>query len=211
MSNGEPSWQPVLDYWFGEAGNESNNQTFSDIRCANEKSELWWGKSPQVDQDISQRFGSLLQLLINGGNRYWLQFPESRLAAIITLDQFSRNIYRDTPTAFASDQLALNWSLSGVDAGLDKQLHPIERVFFYMPMEHAENLAIQHRCIWQFQQLLEVVPEDHKETFTGFLEFARSHAEVIERFGRFPHRNSILGRQSTPEELEYLDQPGSGF
>lgn len=203
MNNGQPAWQPVLHHWFGDAKN--------DVNCANEKSALWWGKVAEVDVEIGQRFEPILQLLVNGGNRYWLQFAESRLAAIITLDQFSRNIYRDTPTAFAADQLALNWCLSGIEAGLDKQLRPVERVFFYMPMEHAEDLGVQHRCVWHFQQLMEVVPEGHQETFSGFLDFAESHAAVIEKFGRFPHRNAILGRESTPEELDYLAQPGSGF
>jgi uncharacterized protein (DUF924 family) len=121
MNNGQPTWDPILNYWFGDAGD--------DVVCAEEKSALWWGKSAVVDAEIRGQFESVLQLLVNGGNRYWLQFPESRLAAIITLDQFSRNIYRDTPMAFASDQLALNWCLSGISAGLDKQLRPIERVF----------------------------------------------------------------------------------
>ena len=172
---------------------------------------LWWGKSPDIDADIREHFEPILQLLINGGNRYWLQFPESRLAAIITLDQFSRNIYRNTPTAFAADQLALSWCVSGIEAGLDKQLRPIERVFFYLPMEHAEDLGMQHWCLWQFQQLLEIVPEAHRETFAGFADYAKQHMDVIERFGRFPHRNIVLGRESTPDELEYLAQPDSGF
>lgn len=202
MGNEQPAWQPILDYWFGQA---------DDGDCANQKASLWWGKSPDIDADIRERFEPLRQLLINGGNRYWLQFPESRLAAIITLDQFSRNIYRDTPTAFAADQLALNWCVSGIEAGLDKQLRPIERVFFYLPMEHAEDLGMQHRCLWQFQQLLEIVPDAHRETFVGFADYAKQHMDVIERFGRFPHRNTVLRRQSTPAELEYLAQPDSGF
>lgn len=207
MDIGQPAWQPVIDYWFGKRGDNNKNDTL----CANEMSELWWGKSPQVDGDIRQRFEPLLQLLVNGGNRYWLQFPESRLAAIITLDQFSRNIYRGQPTAFASDQLALSWALSGIEAGMDKQLRPIERVFFYMPMEHAENLGVQRQCLWHFQQLIKIVPDSDRQTFAGFLDFAEKHMAVIEKFGRFPHRNVILGRESTPEELAYLAQPGSGF
>lgn len=211
MSNGKPAWQPVLDYWFGDVGSDELGGTVSGADCANEKSALWWGKSADVDRAIRQQFEPLLQLLVNGGNRYWLQFPESRLAAIIVLDQFSRNIYRDTPTAFASDQLALNWSLSGIDAGMDKQLSPIQRVFFYLPMEHAEDSSVQNRSLWHFQQLVDIVPQSDKETFAGFLEYAEKHREVIKKFGRFPHRNDILGRESTSGEREYLAQPGSGF
>lgn len=200
---GLPAWQAVLDYWFGDE--------VDDAVCAQQHSSLWWGKSPAVDTEIRRNFETLLQVLVNGGNRYWLQFAESRLSAIIVLDQFSRNIYRDTPTAFAADRLALNWSLSGIDSGLDKQLRPIERVFFYLPLEHAENRLMQLRSVSLFQQLLVQVPASQKEIFAGFLDYAERHAAVIEQFGRFPHRNEILARESTPEELAYLDQPGSGF
>ncbi len=200
---GLPAWQAVLDYWFGDE--------VDDAVCAQQHYSLWWGKSPAVDSEIRRNFETLLQVLVNGGNRYWLQFPESRLAAIIVLDQFSRNIYRYFPTAYSSDRLALNWSLSGIDAGLDKQLRPIQRVFFYLPLEHAEDLAIQQRSVSLFQQLLAQVPTGQKEIFAGFLDYAERHAAVIKQFGRFPHRNKILGRESTPEEIVYLEQPGSGF
>lgn len=203
MNNDQPTWQPILDYWFG--------QSKEDVVCANEKAALWWGKSPETDAEIRQKFEPLLQLLVNGGNRYWLQFAESRLASIIVLDQFSRNIYRDTPVAFSADLLALNWCLSGLHDGLDKQLRPIERVFFYLPMEHAEDLELQQLCIAEFQQLVQEVPAQQRATFAGFLDYAEQHAAVIERFGRFPHRNAILGRESTPDERAYLAQPGSGF
>lgn len=203
MSNGQPAWQPILDYWFGQA--------VDDVDCANQKSSLWWGKSPDVDADIRERFEPTLQLLVNGGNRYWLQFPESRLSAIIVLDQFSRNIYRDSPIAYSADLLALNRCLSGIHKKLEKQLRPIEQVFFYLPLEHAEDLSLQHLCVERFQQLVEEVPSSQRETFEGFLDYAEQHAAVIEQFGRFPHRNEVLGRESTPDELAYLVQPGSGF
>jgi uncharacterized protein (DUF924 family) len=203
VSNGQPAWQPILDYWFGQA--------VDDVDCANQKASLWWGKSPDVDADIRERFEPMLQLLVNGGNRYWLQFPESRLSAIIVLDQFSRNIFRDSPAAFSADLLALNWCLSGIHDKLEKQLRPIEQVFFYLPLEHAEDLSLQHLCVERFQQLVEEVPSSQRETFEGFLDYAEQHAAVIEQFGRFPHRNEVLGRESTLGELEYLAQPDSGF
>ncbi|WP_461481935.1 DUF924 family protein [Porticoccus sp.] len=201
--SGLPAWQGVLDYWFGSAADE--------VVCAQQQSALWWGKAAATDAEIRRRFETLLQVLVNGGNRYWLQFPESRLAAIIVLDQFSRNIYRDTPTAFASDRLALNWSLSGIASGLDLQLRPLQRVFFYLPLEHAEDYAVQLRSVSLFKQLLAQVPQSQRHLFAGFLDYAERHAAVIERFGRFPHRNSLLGRKSTAAELAYLAQPGSGF
>ena len=203
MSNGQSAWQPILDYWFG--------RTDDDVDCANQKASLWWGKSPDVDADIRERFEPMLQLLVNGGNHYWLKFPESRLSAIIVLDQFSRNIYRDSSIAYSADLLALNWCLSGIHEKLEKQLRPIEQVFFYLPLEHAEDLSLQHLCVERFQQLVEEVPVSQRETFVGFLDYAEQHAAVIEQFGRFPHRNEVLGRESTPDELAYLVQPGSGF
>ncbi len=201
--SGLPAWQGVLDYWFGDAVDSA--------QVAEQQAALWWGKSEDTDREIRERFETLLQVMVNGGNRFWLQFAESRLAAIVVLDQFSRNIYRDSPTAFSSDRLALNWSLSGIESGLDKQLRPIERVFFYLPLEHAEDPHIQARSVFLFKQLLSQVDDKQKEAFANFLDYAERHAAVIEQFGRFPHRNKILGRESTAAELAYLEQPGSGF
>ena len=201
--SGLPAWQGVLDYWFGDAVDSA--------QVAERQAALWWGKSEDTDREIRERFETLLQVMVNGGNRFWLQFAESRLAAIVVLDQFSRNIYRDSPTAFSSDRLALNWSLSGIESGLDKQLRPIERVFFYLPLEHAEDAHIQARSVFLFKQLLSQVDDKQKEAFANFLDYAERHAAVIEQFGRFPHRNKILGRESTAAELAYLEQPGSGF
>jgi uncharacterized protein (DUF924 family) len=203
MNRAEPAWQLILDYWFGTEPD--------DAICARQQSPIWWSKSLEVDADIRDRFEPFLQVLINGGNRYWLQFAESRLSAIIVLDQFSRNIYRDSSIAFNADRLALNWSLSGIEAGMDKQLRPIERVFFYLPLQHAESRDMQRRSVVLYRHLLAQVPAPHRETFAGFLDYAERHATVIEQFGRFPHRNEVLGRVSTAEELEYLSQPDSGF
>ena len=203
MNNAQPTWQPILDYWFGHSKD--------DAVCAQEKADLWWGKSLATDADIRQRFEPLLLLLRNGGNRYWLQFAESRLASIVVLDQFSRNIYRGSSATFSADLLALNWCLSGLRDGLDKQLRPIERVFFYLPLEHAEDLELQQLSVTLFQQLALEVPASQRETFAGFLDYAEQHAAVIQQFSRFPHRNEILGRESTLAEKAYLAQPGSGF
>ncbi len=127
------------------------------------------------------------------------------------LDQFSRVIHRGTPLAFAQDACALNLSLEAIAIGIDEQLTPIERVFMYMPLEHAEDLDHQESCLHRMRWLVATVASSSQEPFTGFVDYAERHREVIARFGRFPHRNAILGRTSTPEELAFLEQPGSRF
>ena len=120
-------------------------------------------------------------------------------------------MYRGLPKSFSFDTSALDWSLQGLDDGIDQQLRPIERVFFYLPLEHAESLAHQKRAVQLFTQLHNEVAEQHKEVFAGFLQFAIRHRDVIARFGRFPHRNAILERACTDEERAFLKTPGSSF
>ena len=196
-------WQPVLDFWFGDEPD--------DMKCGRDKAELWWGKNQEMDRAIEQQFGHLLNGLVSGGYREWLSSPQGRLAAIIVIDQFSRNIHRGDAKAFVSDRLALQWCLDGIDNGDDLQLRPIERVFFYLPLEHSECEKMQEASLFNYKALIAAVPESQKTLFENYLGYAKQHADIIERFGRYPHRNEILGRESTPEELEFLQQPGSGF
>jgi uncharacterized protein (DUF924 family) len=133
------------------------------------------------------------------------------LALILLTDQFPRNIYRGQARSFGFDGLALRWALDGLDLGIDRQLRPIQRVFFYLPLEHSESIAHQDRSLDLYQQLLNDVPEEQKETFTGFRNFAIRHRDIIARFGRFPHRNAILDRVSTDEETAFLKTAGSSF
>ncbi|WP_234919664.1 DUF924 family protein, partial [Aeromonas veronii] len=134
------------------------------------------------------------------------------LALILLLDQLPRNIHRGTPAAFAQDPLARDLCLKGLSIGADKSLSPLERVFFYLPLEHAESREQQARSVALFEALAaEQAGTPAQATFAGFTDFARRHQVIIERFGRFPHRNDILGRTSTPEEAAFLQQPGSGF
>ena len=156
-----------------------------------------------------------MQALVRGEYSDWLQTASGRLAAIIVLDQFSRNIYRDTPQAFAQDSQALAWCLEGIDKQQDMQLEPVERLFFYLPLEHAEDMEMQDLSCRKFSDLLDhninyqVTPSDG--TYEGFYRFAERHRDVIQKFGRFPHRNKILGRTSSEQEEVYLNTPGSGF
>ena len=195
--------QAVLEFWFG-----SNPD---DAAVAKEKSALWWSKNPQVDDEIRGRFEGLVAKAAAGELSDWEATPASRLALILLTDQFPRNIYRDSPRAFAYDAKALAWCLDGIEQHVDRKLRPIERVFLYLPLEHAESLEHQDKSVKHFGELVSIVDEPDKAVFKEYLDFAIRHRDIIARFGRFPHRNKILGRQSTAEEIAFLNEPGSSF
>ncbi len=188
--------QGVLDFWFLPPDNPDYGQS----RVA------WFRKDDGFDAQIRARFGALIDAAIEGGLRAWDATPHGALARLIVLDQLTRNVYRGTPRAFAGDALALALAVSMTEQRLDQQLAPMLRAFAYLPFEHAEDLAMQARAVELFQLLSQAQPG-----FDGMLDYAQRHQEVIARFGRFPHRNAILARPSTPEEVEFLRQPGSSF
>lgn len=197
-------WQPLLDFWFGDPAD--------DALRAKRQAPLWWGKSSETDALLTRRFGAQAEAAANGELADWAELPSGRLALILLLDQLPRNIHRGTPTAFARDLLAREQCLKGLSLGMDRQISPLERVFFYLPLEHAESREQQARSVALFEELAaEQAHSPANETFAGFADFARRHQVIIERFGRFPHRNVTLGRTSTPEEAAFLLQPGSGF
>ncbi|WP_084397495.1 DUF924 family protein [Henriciella aquimarina] len=196
--------ETVLDYWIGD--------TAASPETLEEKGKLWFQKSFETDQEIAKTFVSTLADLAAGLAQDWAaRGPRERLAAIIVLDQFSRNIFRDHRFAFKHDPLALALAKEGVGRREDEGLSESERVFLYLPYEHSEDLADQRRSVELFDKLV----ADAREGFKPFAENVRSyavaHLEVIEEFGRFPHRNSVLRRASTREEQAYLSQPGAGF
>lgn len=193
----------VLDFWFGSAG--------GDTATAQGQQKLWWSKNETVDADIRKRFGGPVEAAASGQHDDWALDPRGRLALILLFDQLPRNMYRDTPRAFAHDPLACKLALDGIAASADRALRAIERVFFYLPLEHAESPELQERCVALFTALAAGVPEADRKTFAGYVDYAVRHRDVIHRFGRFPHRNRILGRTSTPEEMDFLKQPGSSF
>lgn len=195
--------ESILEYWFGTEAD--------DVVAARQQAELWWKKNPEVDQNIREHYSSLLDAAANGSLDDWLTDPRGRLAMIILADQFSRSMYRETPRSFAFDPFARSWSKAGLESGVDRKLRPIERVFFYLPMEHSESLEDQHRSVALCKELAESVPEAHRKLFDGYLTYAVRHWDIVERFGRFPHRNAILGRESTEEEIVFLQKPGSSF
>ena len=195
--------EEILAFWFG---NEAD-----DAVLAQQKAALWWSKNSKTDADIRARFQNMLEKAAEGELSEWQTTPRGRLALILLTDQFPRCIYRETARAFAYDPCALKWCLYGLDKELDLSLRLIERVFFYLPLEHAERLDYQERSVRLFQRLLEEAGANQKSVFQEFFDFAVRHREIILRFGRFPHRNRILGRESTRDEMAFLSEPGSSF
>lgn len=193
----------IQEFWFG-------NDADDGVTAARQ-AKLWWSKDEALDASIKLRFATYCESALAGNLDDWALTADGCLSLILLCDQFPRNMYRDTPAAFASDAKALALSKSGLASGLDKNLRAIQRVFFYLPFEHSELLADQDYAVTLFEQLLSDADTAHKTIFDNFLNFAHRHREVIRRFQRFPHRNKILGRDSTVEELAFLSQPGSSF
>jgi uncharacterized protein (DUF924 family) len=185
----------ILDFWFGPP------QPLSGDRSR----EVWFRKDPAFDAEIRTRFGDATAIALAGGYGEWCAMPEGSLARVLLLDQFPRNIHRDTPASFAGDARALATAKDAVDRGLDRALDPYRRWFLYLPFEHAEDRDAQVRSLALFGALAD------ETGLAAPLEWAQKHADVIARFGRYPHRNAILGRVSTVEELAFLEQPGSRF
>lgn len=184
----------VHRFWFGAPGESDDVQP----------RELWFTKSDVTDRAIRERFGATVEAALEGNLDRWADTLRGALALIIVLDQFTRNALRGTPRAFAGDARALALATRLVDSGQDLSFLPIERWFVYMPFEHSERLLDQLESVRLFERL-------SADGVDSPLEWARRHYEVIARFGRFPHRNAILGRASTPEEVEFLKQPRSAF
>lgn len=177
--------QEILDFWFSP-----------------EVVAKHWDKDPAFDALIRQRFGAAHAEACAGRLEHWRGDAEGCLALVILLDQFSRNMFRGRPEAFACDPQARAVALDAIDRGLDLALPPERRAFFYLPLEHSEDLADQERCVALMQERAEN---------PDYVAYAEAHRRIIARFGRFPHRNDILERASTPEELAFLQEPGSSF
>ena len=195
--------ESILEFWFGANPDDGI--------LAKEQARLWWAKNSETDEEIRKRYKIYVSKAADGELSHWQSTPRGCLALILLTDQFPRNIFRATANAFAFDAKALAWSLAGIAAGFDLKLRPVERTFFYLPLEHSESLAHQDRSVELFSALATCVEELQRAPFIEYHTFAERHREVIERFGRFPHRNEILGRESTPEELAFLKEPGSTF
>ena len=174
--------------------------------------ERWWKKDEAFDREIKERFGETLERAVRGELSAWQSTPRGRLALVILCDQFSRNIFRGTARSFAQDELARAVAIESFSAADDLALTPVEVSFVLMPFMHAEDLALQQRAIDGYAKLSEAATDEKlRANFDNSVKYGKLHKVIIERFGRFPHRNAILGRDSTPEEAEFLTQPGSSF
>jgi uncharacterized protein (DUF924 family) len=186
----------VLEFWFGPPGSAE----YGSAR------KQWFAKGEAFDAEIRMRFGALIERALRGELESWGAAAPAALAQLLLLDQFTRNAFRATPRAYAGDARALAAASRMVGLRQDEQLAPFMRAFVYLPFEHAEGLAMQDEAIRLLTRLVAVAPEQQL-----MLDYAWRHRAIIERFGRFPHRNDILGRRSTAEEIAFLKRPGSGF
>lgn len=194
----------VLHYWFAYSADRP--ATLQD------RMGLWFGGGFELDRVIAHRFTSIVAKLASGEAQRWAASgPHERLAAIIALDQFSRSIFRGTPGAFENDPLALQLAKDGIAQHDEKMLKPVERWFLYLPLEHSESMDDQNLAVAKFAELLQHATPETQPHFASAFDYAKRHAAVIKQFGRFPHRNEILGRESTPAELAFLKKPGSRF
>jgi len=189
----------IHDYWFGEL-----DETGLSVPAQH---ALWFKASDASDSACRERFGQTLEEALAGGLQDWTGSDRGLIALVVLLDQFSRNIHRGTPGAFAGDERALALSQQYIASGYYRRLPAIHQVFLYMPLEHCEDLELQEECVTLFEELAAVTGQ---QQIAGFTRYAIAHREVIAQFGRFPHRNAILGRESSAAELAYLEQHG-GF
>jgi uncharacterized protein (DUF924 family) len=188
----------VLHFWFGHVE--------STVLPTQHRTRIWFGASAEGDKEIIDQFKPDTEKAICGECDDWETDPRGSLALIVVLDQFSRSIYRKTPMAFTQDQKALDVCVRGIERQFDHELSLIERAFFYMPLMHSENHEMQSTSVRAFKMLVDLSFPEARSTYESFFEYALRHYEIVERFGRFPHRNVIVGRQSTPEEEEFLQK-----
>ena len=193
----------ILHYWFGQV-EETGIPT-------EHRSQIWFGGTPGVDQEIKDQFNTILHDVIDHKHDDWREKPRSLLALIIVLDQFSRHIFRENPRAFEQDSQALEVCLYGIKHEFDHEVSLIERAFLYMPLMHAEDLQMQVHSVRAYKTLADLsFPETH-QIFFEFLTYAIKHYEAIKVFNRFPQRNAVLNRESTPEEKKFLEEYKGGW
>jgi len=193
----------VLDFWFADAAD--GPEAFA------RRNRVWFRGGAPFDGECTGRFAATLEAAMRGELEHWKESPRGRLALIILLDQLSRNIYRGTPGAFQQDGRALAACREGIEQGHDEQLSPMERSFFYMPLEHAEDREVQALSVRLFESLAQESSAEWREQLEANAGYARQHWDIVEKFGRFPHRNALLDRDSSPAEEAYLAHDAPRF
>jgi uncharacterized protein (DUF924 family) len=208
----------VREFWFGKPLTgplQDQGEAASRALALKRRASLWFESNPQLmgqqDELIRSRFQDLVERAGRGELAGWADSPRRRLSLIILLDQFPRQIYRGTAQAFAHDSQALGLTLSGMQSAADGALNVVERIFFYMPLQHAESTEVQDESVSAYKRLVAESPAELRSTFEEALQFAEEHRELIRQFGRFPHRNQVLGRDSTAEEHAYLKKNSEAF
>jgi uncharacterized protein (DUF924 family) len=191
------SYEQILQYWFGDAELAPHELT-------TQRLHFWFSANPDVDSEIRSRFGRLIEEASADRLGIWEYTPRPRLALILLLDQFRRNVFRESREAFSCDSKALKLCRVGLALGMDHDLSVMERAFFYMPLQHAEDLSAQQLSVELFRSLKDEGTEEMRMPMAEFLASAKAHHAIIDRFGRFPHRNVLLGRDCTADELRYL-------
>ena len=197
------SAEDILSFWFSPKDASG--------LVADEQVARWWQKNPTFDRDLAARFEVDYDAIVAAERGAWLNAPQSLLAYVLVLDQFARNMFRGTPRMFAADAQALAAAKKGLEDGSDDALTVEERMFLYLPFMHSEALADQQRCVALFSELRDSQSGALRARLDNNVSFAERHRNIVARFGRFPHRNEILGRESSADELAFLEEPGSGF
>lgn len=203
MSGVPDDARKLIAFWFGPF--DEHGRPHPDHRAR------WFGGGDAFDEEIREHFGERVEQALAGQLDSWADTPEGRLALVLLLDQLPRNLFRGSARSFAGDAAALAIGIAGLDGPDAESLLPAQAVFLVMPLMHAEDLALQERCIREFEALSQRASEPMRENLAGNVDYGRRHRDVIARFGRFPHRNAVLGRETTREEAEFLEKPGSSF
>lgn len=199
----------ILKFWFGDL---VDSPTCDPEVLHKQEMTKWFKKDPAVDKEITERFAGDVERAAKGELDAWAKTPRGRLALIVLLDQFSRNMHRDSPLAFANDEKALNLTQEGIAQGVEAEYHEGLKFVFYLPLMHSEDLAVQKLSVERWHNLRDTASSEKLKAGLGYpTKFAERHLEIVERFGRFPHRNKPLGRTSTPEEIQFLTEPNSSF
>ncbi len=195
---GEERYEDILTYWFGHVEDT--------IVPSKQRARIWFGNDDEIDQEIREKFSLDYTHAITGHFHECLDHPRGQLALILMFDQFSRHLHRGTKDAFSHDQQAISVCITGIQKEFDHKLSLIERVFYYFPLLHAEDLSLQQQSVFVYKSLLDLALPETRGVYESFLEFSAHHYEVIKRYGRFPQRNRWLGRESTTEEVIYLKE-----